>query len=145
MCDACFADESKAAQIEEVLNGIVSMLALVPGEKSENLILAFCEKLSKAPNNAIGLTCLKVLWSLYQSLNDASPMRFHVYFYLVQLAGKVSQIGMVFKDMETFKSQFSQSKPSNDQMQKLLRTLHEMLLNEKKRYGVSKAFEYCRF
>ena len=51
---------AQASQIEEVLNGIVSMLALVRGDKSENLILAFCEKLSKAPDNAIGLTCLKV-------------------------------------------------------------------------------------
>jgi len=132
VADKCFGDETKAQQIEEVLNGIVSMLALVTGEKSENLILAFCEKLATAPNNAIGLTCLKVLWSLYQSLSDASPMRFHVYIHLVQLAGKVSQIGMVYKNMETFKGQFSEVQPSNDQMQKLLRVLHEMLLNEKK-------------
>lgn len=56
-------------------------------------------------------------------------MRFHVYFYLVQLAGSVQQIGVVFKDMETFKSQFA-APPSNDQMQKLLRLLHKQLLNE---------------
>lgn len=74
------------------------------------------------------------LWSLYQSLSDTSPMRFHVYFYLVQLAGKTDQIGMVYKDMESFKSQFSQAQPSNEQMQKLLRLLHEVLLNAKKRY-----------
>ena len=60
-------------------------------------------------------------------------MRFHVYFYLVQLAGKTNQIGMVYKDIEGFKSQFSQAQPSNEQMQKLLRLLHEVLLNAKKR------------
>lgn len=59
VCDACIKDpQAKEAQVEEVLNGIVSILALV--EKSENLILAFCEKLSQAPANAIGMTCLKV-------------------------------------------------------------------------------------
>merc|ERR1719431_146673 len=31
------------------MNGIVSMLALCSGDKSESLILSFCEKLSKAP------------------------------------------------------------------------------------------------
>jgi translation initiation factor 3 subunit M len=48
-------------QVEGVLNGIVSMLALVTGDKRESLILSFCEKLSKAPNNQLGLVCLKVL------------------------------------------------------------------------------------
>jgi hypothetical protein len=48
------------AQVEGILNGIVSMLALVTGDKRESLILSFCEKLSKAPNNQQGLVCLKV-------------------------------------------------------------------------------------
>ena len=98
-------------------------------EKSENLIVAFCEKLSRAPSNSVGLTCLKVLWSLYQSLDTASPMRFHVYYYLVQLAGRLNQINLVYKDMESLKSTFSSNPPSNEQMQKLLRLLHEVLLS----------------
>ena len=70
VCDACFAnrdadnvsEDDHCANIQQVLNGIVSMLALVAGEKSsENLILAFCEKLTKAPaENQVGITCLKV-------------------------------------------------------------------------------------
>jgi len=128
VCDAVFKDSNvREQQVEEVLNGIVSMLALV--EKSENLIVAFCEKLSKAPVNGVGLTCLKVLWSLYQSLDKASPMRVHVYFYLVQLAGKLSQIDLVYKDMDSIRSAFASNPPSNEQMQKLLRLLHEVLLS----------------
>jgi len=46
--------------VEGVLNGILSMLALVEGDKKEGLILSFCEKLSKAPNHQVGLVCLKV-------------------------------------------------------------------------------------
>lgn len=107
VCDACFKDTANAGKIEEVLNGIVSMLALVPVEKSENLIVSFCEKLTKAPSNGVGMTCLKVLWSLYQSLHETSPMRFHVYHALVILAGKTQQIEAVYKDMDTLKNQFS--------------------------------------
>lgn len=125
VCDACFK-ETNPSEIEEVLNGIVSMLALV--EKSENLIVAFCEKLSKAPTNSIGATCLKVMWSLCQSLDTVSPMRVHVYYYLVQLAGKLNQIDLVYKDMESLKSTFTAAPPSNEQMQKLFRLLHEVLL-----------------
>ena len=54
VCDVCFKETANTSQVEEVLNGIVSMLSLVTGEKSENLIVAFCEKLTKAPSNAIG-------------------------------------------------------------------------------------------
>jgi len=128
VCDAAFKDSNvREQQVQEVLNGIVSMLALV--EKSENLIVAFCEKLSKAPVNGVGLTCLKVLWSLYQSLDKASPMRVHVYYYLVQLAGKLSQIDLVYKDMDSVKSAFAANQPTNEQMQKLFRLLHEVLLS----------------
>ena len=121
------------AQVQEVFNGIVSMLSMVDGEKSENLILALCEKLTKAPTETLGLTCLKVLWSLYQSLPEASPMRFQVYFHLVQLAGKVDEVDLVYSDIKTLKGQFASNPPSNEQMQKLLRVLNEVLLNAKKR------------
>ncbi len=47
-------------KVEGVLNGILSMLALVEGDKKEGLILSFCEKLSQATNNQVGLVCLKV-------------------------------------------------------------------------------------
>lgn len=127
VCDACL-NAQNADKIDEVLNGIVSMLA---GEKSsENLILAFCEKLVKAPNDPnVNAVCLKVLWSMFQSLEESSPMRFHVYYYLIQLAGKTDQVDLVFKDVESFKTElFGATKPSIEQQQKLLRLLHEVLL-----------------
>jgi len=39
------------------MNGIVSMLALIT---KEELIISFCEKLSKAPTQQLGMVCLKV-------------------------------------------------------------------------------------
>ena len=48
------------SQVEGILNGIVSMLALETGDKKEQLTLNLCKKLSKAPNNQMGLVCLKV-------------------------------------------------------------------------------------
>lgn len=127
VCDSCFKDASEA-EVEGVMNGIVSMLALVTGDKTENLILAFCEKLCKAPSNSLGLVCLKVLWSLFQSLEESSPMWFHVYYYLVGLAGKTDQLSTVYKDMTQVRNQFVKQPPSNEQTQKLLKLLHEVLL-----------------
>jgi len=83
------------------------------------------------------------LWSLYQSLEETSPMRFHVYYTLVQLAGKTEQTGAIFTDVESVKSQFAATPPSNEQMQKLLRLLHEVLLTGKRSDEASSVISCC--
>ena len=74
VCDASFKEGSETADVEGIMNGIVSMLALYSGDKSETLTLSFCEQLSKAPTTELGLVSMKVLWTLYQSLEDTSSM-----------------------------------------------------------------------
>lgn len=74
------------------------------------------------------------MWLLFQSLDETSPMRYHVYFHLVQIARSVDQMKYVFKDVAHLKSQFALCPPSNEQMQKLLRLLHEALLASKNRF-----------
>lgn len=132
VCDACFQDANEA-DIESVLNSIVSMLVLINPERAENLILAFSEKLSKASASEakLGPVTLRVLWLLFQSLEPSSPMRYHVYYHLVQIAQNTDQIKSVFKDVEHLKQQFAACPPSNEQMQKLLRLLHQALLASK--------------
>jgi len=127
VCHICFT-EATESEVEGILNGIVSMLALETGERKEELTLSLCEKLSKAPNNQMGLVCLKVLWSLFMSLDETSIMRFHVFYYLVGVAGRTQQLHTVYKDMATTKNMFLKAPPSSEQMQRLYRLLHEMLL-----------------
>nr|QBH73914.1 eukaryotic translation initiation factor 3 subunit M [Carausius morosus] len=131
VCDACFKEPNEI-EIESVLNGIVSMLVLIPVERAENLILAFCEKLTKAHGHKLGLVALRVGWLMFQSLDDHSSMRYHVYYHVVQVAKHVDQVQAVFKDVDCLKQQFAACPPSNEQMQKLLRLLHEVLLGSKK-------------
>jgi len=128
VCDASFAAASET-EVEGIMNGIVSMLALCSGERTESLILSFCEKLSKAPTTEMSLVCLKVLWSLFQSLEDTAPMRFTVYYYLVGLAGRTGQLSTVYKDLPATRALFSKSGSlSVEQQQQLYRLLHEVLL-----------------
>lgn len=127
VCDACFRTCSEL-EIESILNAIVSMLVLIPAERAGNLILAFSEKLTKAPGYKLGLVTLRVLWLLFQSLDKHCPMRYHVYYYVIQIARQVEQVRAVFKDVTHLKQQFAYCPPSNEQMQKLLRLLHEALL-----------------
>lgn len=133
VCDVSFQPkDATEADIEGILNGIVSMLALCSGEKTEALILAFCEKLSKAPNQEMALVCLKVLWSLFQSLPESSRMRFHVYYYLVGIAGRTGQLGTVYRDMAATTNLFTKAPLTTEQRQKLYRLLHEVLLANQK-------------
>ena len=132
VCDASFsAQEATEMDVEGIMNGIVSMLALCSApEKTESLTLAFCEKLSKAPTTEMGLVSMKVLWTLYQSLGSDSATRYHVYYYLVGLAGKTGQLSTVYSDMTSTRNMFKECQPPLDteQYQRLYRLLHEVLL-----------------
>nr|XP_023029392.1 eukaryotic translation initiation factor 3 subunit M [Leptinotarsa decemlineata] len=127
VCDACFK-EGQEAEVELVLNDIVSIMVLIPSERSENIILAFCEKLTKAQGLELGQVSLRALWLLFQSLDDHSPMRYPVYYHLIQIAKQTDSVKSVFQDVEHLKQQFANCPPSSDQLQKLYRLLHEVLL-----------------
>ncbi|KAK4883147.1 hypothetical protein RN001_006466 [Aquatica leii] len=127
VCDACFR-EGQESEVETVLNDIVSIMVLVPMERAENIILAFCEKLAKAPGHKLLLASLRALWLLFQSLDERSPMRYHVYYHLIQIANQTDQVRCVFRDIEYLKQQFVHCPPSSEQLQKLYRLLHEVLV-----------------
>ncbi|CAH2207915.1 jg2510, partial [Pararge aegeria aegeria] len=48
VCDVCFK-ETNEADVEAILNSIVSIMVSIPLERGENLILAFSQRLTKAP------------------------------------------------------------------------------------------------
>ncbi|XP_030762502.1 eukaryotic translation initiation factor 3 subunit M [Sitophilus oryzae] len=127
VCDTCFK-EGNEAEVEMVLNDIVSIMVLVPTERAENIILAFCEKLTKGQGQKLGQVCLKALWLLYQSLDERSPMRYPVYYHLLQIAKQTDQIKAIFQNVDHLKQQFSHCPLSNEELQKLYRLLHEVLL-----------------
>lgn len=137
VADLCFKEGSES-ETEAVLNSIVSLLVLVPNEKAEPLITMFCQKLTKSVSKQLGLVCLRVLSMLFHGLEPSSPMRYTVYHALVQVAGQVEQIKSVFTDLDKMRVQLAPCKPNNEQMQKLLRILHEALLNSRESESASK-------
>jgi len=128
--DLCLQESNDPSEIEGILNGIVSILITL--EKNDELVLAFCSKLTMAPNNKVGLVCLRVLLLLFQSLGDKSPMRFNVYYNIIKVAGKVDQAQVLFNDMDKIKDQLTQSQLTTEQTQKIYRLLYEVLSSAKK-------------
>jgi len=130
VCDICFS-KGNEIDVESVLNGIVSVVIIADSHASDGLVLAFCEKVAKAwePEQKHGLIALKVLRLLFFSLSEASAMRYHVYYYMVEVAGKVGQMQAVFTNTQTLKKTFSARQPTPEQLQKLYRLLHTSLMN----------------
>lgn len=129
VCDVCFKDGTQHTleEIDAVLNSVVSIIVSIPLERGENLILAFCEKMTKAPDTNLARVCLQSLWRLFSNLEATSPLRYHVYYHLVQVAKRADQVKEVFSGVDQLKAQFTQCPPSNEQMQKLYRLLHDVL------------------
>lgn len=99
----------------------------IPLDRGENIILAFCEKLVKAPGIPLAKVCLQSLWRLFNNLDQVSPLRYHVYYHLIQLAKQCDQVSEVFVSVEQLRTQFAQCPPSKEQSQKLYRLLHDVL------------------
>lgn len=140
VCDFCFKEASDV-EIEGVLNSIVSMLIMVPQDRADKFIQAFCEKVINASSNRFGHLALKVFNLLYNGLNKAYSARYHVYYYLIRAAIQTeeeNEIGKYFKGLAALKEEFVECSPSVEQMQRLYRLLHEGLVKANKSEQASK-------
>uniref|UniRef100_A0A2A4K4M6 Eukaryotic translation initiation factor 3 subunit M n=1 Tax=Heliothis virescens TaxID=7102 RepID=A0A2A4K4M6_HELVI len=129
VCDVCFKEPNES-EIEAILNSIVSIMVSIPLERGENLILAFSQRLTKAPGPKLGMVVLQSLWRLYNNLEANSPLRYHVYYHVIELAARVGYVREVFTSVEQLKKEFSGCPPTNEQMQKLYRLLHQVLKDQ---------------
>jgi len=132
VCDATFSSaDVPESEVQASLYSIVSVLMVMPTtEKTESLIVAFCEKLSRAPNyRNLGNVALGVLSVLFQA-SDICCMKYHIYLAMVQVSGQIAEIGPVYKSLDSLKSAMkeAQQPPSTEQVQHLLRLLHQALL-----------------
>ncbi|KAF2355052.1 hypothetical protein FHG87_014187 [Trinorchestia longiramus] len=146
VCDTNFnSAEVNENEVESTLNYIVSVLMVMPlSEKTESLIVAFCEKLSKAPQSRnLGPVALRVLNVLFHGLPENLGMRYHIYYTMIQVSGQIGQVAYVFKDVDNLKNTLkgAQPPPSTEQMQQLLRLLHQTLLANN--MGYSTVPEQC--
>lgn len=70
------------------------------------------------------------LWRLYNNLEPNSPLRYHVYYHVIELAARVGFVREVFTGVEQLRKEFANCPPSNEQMQKLYRLLHQVLKDQ---------------
>ncbi|OWR53368.1 Eukaryotic translation initiation factor 3 subunit M [Danaus plexippus plexippus] len=140
---AVFMDISLEDQALELRKYFKSLGAEISEEKSPkgieddlHKIVGVCDACFKENNEADieailnSIVSIMVLWRLYNNLESNSPLRYHVYYHVIELAARVGSVGEVFKGVEQLKREFATCTPSNEQMQKLYRLLHQALLGQ---------------
>ncbi|UYV76251.1 EIF3M [Cordylochernes scorpioides] len=71
------------------------------------------------------------LQNLYEGLGEHSQPAFDIYYYIVKLAGQVDAVPSVYTDIAKLKVWYQGKDVSMEKIQKLLRLLHEVLLESK--------------
>ncbi|CAG2102175.1 unnamed protein product [Medioppia subpectinata] len=138
VCDVVLRDDVKDADVEAVLNSIVSLLiGSVPPPESLSLVVAFCDQMLKAKQKQ-ALVCVRVLKNLFGGLQDVTEPRFRVYVTLVRLASISGQIALVFSDLALIKQWFPPAVVGVERVQALLRLLHEALVAQKQSESASR-------
>lgn len=84
------------------------------------------------------------LWRLYNNLETNSPLRYHVYYHVIELAARVGSVREVFSGVDQLRREFANCPPSNEQMQKLYRLLHQVLKDQNRLAHIYKHFEFTR-
>lgn len=136
VCDYIIREANEDA--ESILNNIVALLIVIPIDASKQFVYTFCEKLTKAPTLRMANICFRVLMNLYAGIHERSHLRYDVYCSLVRVAGQTDNVNTIFKDIAKLKSWLQQLDISIDKTQRLLRLLHEVLLECKQSESAAK-------
>lgn len=126
-------------ELESVFNSIITLVMVLPFEKSEELTQELCKQLSKShTQDKRTIVRLRLLSNLFNGLEDASPLRFTAYAALVKLAGRVELLHLVNPKLEDIKGWVSQWSLPTAKLQSLLRILHEAFLDCKQNEKAAK-------
>jgi translation initiation factor 3 subunit M len=117
------------SDIEMVINGIISLLLVVPVQEAESVVTLFCEKVGKLPDgDKRAALRLRLLNNLFYGLEEDASVRYVVLCSMVRLAGQNDLLSLVPVDLEKIKRWIGLWKISSAKVQMLYRTLHESLI-----------------
>lgn len=125
-------DGIKEDDLESVFNSIITLVMVMPFEKSDLLTQELCKQLCKSQTqDKRTITRLRLLSNLFNGLEETSPLRYTAYSTLIKLAGRVELLHLVNPKLEEIKTWAGQWNLATPKLQSLLRTLHEAFLDSK--------------
>jgi len=131
--EALWGEGVADGDIEAIFNSIISLLVVVPAEKSESLVVIFTEKLSRITDKADRRSTvrMRLLNNLFNGLDDRSPLRYIVYSAMVKLAGQADLINFLNPNLDEVKKWLSVWDVPVPKAQALYRSLHDALAEAK--------------
>ncbi|XP_074660082.1 eukaryotic translation initiation factor 3 subunit M-like [Tubulanus polymorphus] len=124
----CWKELTSENELESVFNSIISLILIIPPEKSENVVVSFCEKLAKSPPGDKRATVrVKLLNNLFHGIEEKSGHRYIVYTHLLKVAGQCDLLSSVKTDLNEVKQWMKVWDVSTQKYQNLLRCLHDAL------------------
>lgn len=131
--EVLWADGVAEADIEAIFNSIISLLVVVPAEKSESLVVIFTEKLSRLTEKGDRRSTvrMRLLNNLFNGLDDRSTLRYIVYSAMVKLAGQADLINHLNPNLDEVKNWLKVWDVTVPKAQAMYRSLHDALAEAK--------------
>ncbi|KAK3593943.1 hypothetical protein CHS0354_011554 [Potamilus streckersoni] len=127
--DVCWKEIATDAEVEMTLNGILSLLLMVPADQSQEPITLFCQKVAKMPKGDKRASLrLKILSNLFYGLEETNPLRADVYCSLLRVAKEADLTQMVVSDLDQIKKWIAQWDIGALKIQNTYRMLHDSLV-----------------
>lgn len=128
--DVVFAQPVVLANVESVLNAVVTLLFELPINQEENktLISTFASNIAEKCTDALAPVGLRVVKNLHDGLSESLDLQYVAYCGMVRLATKAKRLPEVFNHLENVKSKYSVKTVGLDRAQNLYRLLNSSAL-----------------
>lgn len=126
--DSLYNSELTEAELEMVLNSLLSLIIISSDEKISKLVTTFCESIEKAPlAEHFGIVKLRILSNLFHGLISTSKDRYTVYIHLAKCSLQVRNLQYLPIDLKVVKAYLDTWKSNQEETQILYRLLFEAL------------------
>lgn len=117
---------TKEAEVESVLNSVVTLLFELPlnQDESKNLITTFSSNLAESSNDKLAAVSLRVVKNLHDGLFESPELQYSAYTAMVKLASKTRKLSVVFTSLDAIKSKYSVKTIGLERTQNLYRLLN---------------------
>lgn len=123
--DVVLGQSGKEAEVESVLNSVVTLLFELPFSQDEtkSLIGTFSQNLADSTNDKLAAVSLRVVKNLHDGLFESKDLQYVTYCAMIKLATKTKNLAEVMTSLEGIKSKYNVKTIGLERTQALYRLL----------------------
>lgn len=128
--DVVLGQSGKEAEVESVLNSVVTLLFELPFSQDEtkSLIGTFSQNLADSTNDKLAAVSLRVVKNLHDGLFESKDLQYVTYCAMIKLATKTKNLAEVMTSLEGIKSKYNVKTIGLERTQALYRLLNTSAL-----------------